>query len=155
VTDWLGKFLEPTFVDSAFKGQAPSTGAEWLGLVIGAVVSAAGIAGAWFAYRRRPGLTADLIQRFPGPHRFLERRWYFDEAYELAVVRPIQGLATFSRRVIEGGFVQGVLVGGATGIVRGGTAVARTIQSGYLRAYALLLVTGLFAVAVDFLTQSS
>ena len=33
-------------------------------------------------------------------------------------------------------------MGGATGIVRAGTSVARAIQTGYLRAYALLLLFG-------------
>ena len=47
--------------------------------------------------------------------------------------------ARFGRRVIETDFVQGTIVGGATGIVRVGTSFARAIQTGYLRAYALLL----------------
>ena len=38
--------------------------------------------------------------------------------------------------MIETDFVQGTIVGGATGVVRAGTAVARAVQTGYLRAYA-------------------
>ena len=44
--------------------------------------------------------------------------------------------------MIETDFVQGFIVGGATGIVRAGTSFARAIQTGYLRAYALLLLFG-------------
>ena len=42
-------------------------------------------------------------------------------------------------------FVQGAIVGGAVGLVRAGSSVARAIQSGYLRAYALLLLIGVAA----------
>ena len=42
-------------------------------------------------------------------------------------------------------------MGGATGIVRVGTSFARAIQTGYLRAYALLLLLGVAALALYFL----
>ena len=45
--------------------------------------------------------------------------------------------------------------GGATGAVRSGTAFARGIQSGYLRAYALALILGLSALGLYFLLQAS
>jgi hypothetical protein len=48
VTDWLERFLEPTFDDSAFAGTGPSHGAEWLGLVAGAAMAVAGIAAAYY-----------------------------------------------------------------------------------------------------------
>ncbi|MBX5468788.1 MAG: NADH-quinone oxidoreductase subunit L [Thermoleophilaceae bacterium] len=155
VSDVLERFLEPTFADSAFQGVAPSDTAEWIGLAVGAATAAAGIGAAWLVYLRRPGLSLELARRFPRTHRFLERRWYFDELYDLTVVRPLQALAAFSRRAIERGIVQGLLVGGAGGLVRGGMTIARTIQNGYLRAYALLLLTGLAGLGLYFLLQSS
>jgi NADH-quinone oxidoreductase subunit L len=62
---------------------------------------------------------------------------------------------SFGRRVIETDFVQGTIVGGATGIVRVGTSVARSIQTGYLRAYALLLLLGVAGLTLYFLLTSS
>jgi NADH-quinone oxidoreductase subunit L len=70
-------------------------------------------------------------------------------------VRPTLAVARFFQRVIEPGVVEGVLVGGATGVVRLSTNFARSIQSGYLRAYAGLLVTGVFGLVLYFLIQSS
>ena len=61
----------------------------------------------------------------------------------------------FGRRVIETDFVQGTIVGGATGIVRVGTSFARAIQTGYLRAYALLLLLGVAGLTLYFLLNSS
>ena len=55
VDNVLEKFLEPTFADSRFAGHQPSTGAEWIGLVIGGVISITGIGLAWWVYIREPG----------------------------------------------------------------------------------------------------
>jgi NADH-quinone oxidoreductase subunit L len=155
VTDTLEKFLEPTFADSRFADTAPSEGAEWIGLVIGALISAAGIGLAWLFYIRRRGVTLELRDRYRKVHDFLEHKWYFDELYDRTVVRPFTGMGRLGRTVVETEFVQGTIVGGATGLVRAGTSVARTIQSGYLRAYALLLVLGVTGLALYFLIVSS
>ena len=82
VDNVIGNFLEPVFADSPLAHDEPSTGAEWLGLLIGGVISIAGIGLAWVVYRRQPGTTARLIERFPWAHRFLANKWYFDELYE-------------------------------------------------------------------------
>ena len=49
--------------------------------------------------------------------------------------------------------IQG-LVAGATGAARGANAGVRGAQSGYLRSYALLLVTGFAGLGLYFLLQS-
>jgi NADH-quinone oxidoreductase subunit L len=155
ISDVIEKFLEPTFEDSRFHDTAPTDGAEVLGLVAGGLIAIAGIALAWWVYRRRPGTSARLIGRFPLVHRFLGHKWYFDELYDAVFVRPAATAGGFGRRVIETDFVQGTIVGGATGIVRVGTTFARAIQTGYLRAYALLVLLGLAALTLYFLLNSS
>jgi NADH-quinone oxidoreductase subunit L len=155
ISDAIEKFLEPTFEDSRFHDTAPTEGAEVLGLVAGGLIAIAGIALAWLIYRRRPGTTAGLIERFPRAHRFLAHKWYFDELYDAVFVRPMTTAGGFGRRVIETDFVQGTIVGGATGIVRVGTSFARAIQTGYLRAYALLLLLGVAGLTLYFLLNSS
>ena len=155
VDNVLEKFLEPTFADSRFADTHPSTADEWIGLVIGAVISIVGIGLAWRVYLREPGRSARLIERFPRVHAFLVNKWYFDELYDALFVRPAATAGAFSRRVIETDFVQGTIVGGATGIVRVGTSFARAIQTGYLRAYALLLLLGVAGLTLYFLLNSS
>jgi NADH-quinone oxidoreductase subunit L len=155
VTDTLEHFLEPTFHNSRFHDTAPTTGAEVWGLVAGGIISILGIALAWVVYRRRPGTATRLRERAPALHRFLSRKWYFDELNDALFVRPVAMFGGFGRRVIEADFVQGTIVGGATGIVRVGTSFARAIQTGYLRAYALLLVLGAAGLTLYFLIASS
>ena len=155
VSDILEKFLEPTFQDSRFHDTAPSDSAEWIGLAVGGVISIMGIGLAWWVYIREPGTAARARERFAGLHRFLVNKWYFDELYDAMFVRPIATIGGFSRRVIETDFVQGTIVGGATGVVRVGSSFARAIQTGYLRAYALMLVLGVAALTLYFLINSS
>jgi NADH-quinone oxidoreductase subunit L len=155
VTDTLEHFLEPTFEDSRFHDTAPTEGAELLGLVVGGLISIAAIAVAFVFYVRRRGITLELRDRFAFAHRFLEHKWYFDELFDALFVRPFSTAGSFGRRVIETDFVQGFIVGGATGIVRAGTSFARAIQTGYVRAYALLLLLGVAALALYFLVASS
>ena len=155
LTDTLEHFLEPTFEDSRYIDTHPSEGAEWAGLAAGGLVSIAAIALAYVFYVRRRGTTLRLRDRFAFVHRFLSHKWYFDELYDAAFVRPFSTAGGFGRRVIETEFVQGFIVGGATGIVRAGTSLARAIQTGYLRGYALLLLLGVAALALYFLLASS
>jgi NADH-quinone oxidoreductase subunit L len=151
----IRNFLEPVFADSRLAQNEPTTGGEWIGLLIGSAISIVGIGLAWLVYLRRPGTTARLVQRYPWAHRFLGNKWYFDEAYGALFVRPFATFGSFGRRVIETDFVQGTIVGGATGIVRVGTSFARAIQTGYLRAYALLLLLGVTGLTLYFLINSS
>ena len=155
VTDTLEKFLEPTFKDSRFHDTAPTTGAEVLGLVAGGVISILGIGLAWWVYVREPGTATRVRERFAWLQRFLVNKWYFDELYEAMFVRPVATIGGFSRRVIETDFVQGTIVGGATGIVRVGSSLARSVQTGYLRMYALFLLLGVAGLTLYFLISSS
>jgi NADH-quinone oxidoreductase subunit L len=155
VTDWLESFLEPSFEDSKRFADIPGSGAEWAGLGLGGVISIIGIAIAYTLYIRREGATLQLRDRMRGLHDFLVHKWYFDELYDAVFVRTIGGFGNFGRTVIESRFVQGFVVGGAVGVVRAGTSLARTVQTGYVRAYALLLVIGVLALGLYFLVQST
>jgi len=122
---------------------------------VGGVISILGIGLAWWVYVREPGTAARARERFAWLHRFLVNKWYFDELYEAMFVRPVATVGGFSKRVIETEFVQGTIVGGATGVVRVGSSFARAIQTGYLRAYALLLLLGVAVLTLYFLINSS
>ncbi|MBA2794003.1 MAG: NADH-quinone oxidoreductase subunit L, partial [Thermoleophilaceae bacterium] len=155
LTNTLEHFLEPSFADSRYIELHPSDSAEIAGLVAGGAVALVGIGLAYLLYIRRPGSTLAMRDRFRGPHRFLERKWYFDELYDWVVVKPTAAFGRFGRSVIESALVQGVLVGGTSDLVRGGSRAVRTIQSGYVRAYALLVLAGMGALALYFLIASA
>jgi NADH-quinone oxidoreductase subunit L len=155
VTHWLRNFLDPTFVDSKFAGVQPTDSASWIGLVVGGAIALAGVTIAYVCYLRQPGLTTRIAARVPFLHRLFAGRWYFDELYDALFVRPTQTFGRFGRYVIESVFVQGTLVGGATRIVGVGTLIARGLESGYLRAYALLMLVGIGGLGIYFLLQAA
>jgi NADH-quinone oxidoreductase subunit L len=155
ITNAIEHFLAPTFEDSRYHDTAPSDTDEWIGLGGGALISIAGIVAAYFVYLRRPGTAAQVRERFAGVHAFLVNKWYFDELFDRVIVRPFKAAGDFGRRVVETEFVQGTIVGGATGVVRAGTSVARAVQTGYVRAYALMLLAGLGGLALYFLISST
>jgi NADH-quinone oxidoreductase subunit L len=155
VTDVLEGFLEPTFAGSHYAHDHPSDSAEYIGMAVGAAISIAGILLAARIYLWRPGTAAKLQARFAGVHRLLSNKWYFDEAYDHGVVRPLAAAGRFGRTVVESAFVQGFLVGGAVGAVRAGSSLARSLQTGALRSYAALLLVGLTATVLYFLIVAS
>jgi NADH-quinone oxidoreductase subunit L len=154
VDEAIGKFLEPTFEGSALLEVHPSTGAEWAGLAIGAVVAIAGILVAYFLYVAQPGTSASLVARLRPLHTLLVNKWYFDELIDALVVRPALWLGTFANRTFERLVVDGV-VNGTVDAVRGVGAVVRSAQSGFVRSYAVLLVGGFAALGLYFLVAAS
>jgi NADH-quinone oxidoreductase subunit L len=146
-------FLEGSFEGSTLYGDLPSDAAEWRGLSIGGVLSVLGVGLAGLMYLRSPGMPARLQQRLPRLHDFLEHKWYFDEAIDILVVRPSLAVGRWANSTFERYVVQG-LVNGAVDVARGANAAVRGAQSGYLRSYALLLVTGFAGLALYFLIQS-
>jgi len=68
-------------------------------------------------------------------------------------VRPTLALGSWSANVFERYVVGGVVTGTAL-VVRAGGQFVRVAQSGVLRYYALLLMTGVTALALYFLLVS-
>jgi NADH-quinone oxidoreductase subunit L len=154
VDDVVHRFLHGSFLDSRLYEQGPTTTSAYHGLVIGGLISVVGIAIAYYAYLRRPGTTVALVKRLPWLHDFLANKWYFDEAIDILVVRPTLAVGRWANSTFERYVVQGVVVG-VTDLVRGAGVGVRGAQSGYLRSYALLLVTGFAGLGLYFLLQSS
>jgi len=150
----LETFLEPTFESSRFVDAIPSTADAWVGLAIGGVIALIGIAMAYLCYVRRPGVTAAMATRYRRPHAFLFNKWYFDELQDALVYRPAIAIGRFANSVFERVVIDGI-VDGASGLVKGAGAAVRGAQSGFVRAYALLLVGGFAALGVYFLVVSS
>ncbi|MCW3002607.1 MAG: nuoL [Conexibacter sp.] len=154
-TTWFDTFLEPTFQGSSVVVD-PSTGLLVLGLVVGAVLGVLGILIAYSVWGKAEGeLAVRMRERVPSLHRFLVNKWYFDELIDLVVVRPFAWFGRFGRQTFERVFVNGALIGGSSNVVRAGSAAVRAMQSGFLRAYAALLLVGASAVILYFLIQSS
>ncbi len=154
VDEVIEHFLAGSFEGSALFEEVPSTGAAWAGLAVGGAIAIAGIALAYVCYIKRPGVTVRLAERMRGLHSFLAHKWYWDEVLDALVYRPTIAAGRFANAVIERFVVNG-LVAGTVGAVRGVGSMVREAQSGFVRAYALLLVTGFAALGLYFLVVAS
>jgi NADH-quinone oxidoreductase subunit L len=151
VSHVVDHFLEPTFRDSALYAREPGGGLIAVGLLLGAAVGLAGIAIAYYVWVAKPGLSTRVRERLAPVHLVLVDKWYFDEIIGLLVVRPSQWFGAFAQQTFERLFVNGVLVGGATGVVRVGSSAVRAAQTGFLRYYAAMLVVGMVVLTSYFL----
>jgi NADH-quinone oxidoreductase subunit L len=156
VVDAIDKFLAPSFAGSKYYDTLdPSDGFTLLGLAIGAVLGLAGIALSYRIWVQRPGTAERVRGRFGAAYALFKNKWWFDELIDITVVRPFAAFGRFGQATFERLIVNGTLVGGTTGIVRAGGAAVRAIQSGFLRAYAALVLLGLAGLALYFLIQAS
>ncbi|MDX6699626.1 MAG: NADH-quinone oxidoreductase subunit [Solirubrobacteraceae bacterium] len=154
-THVVDHFLEPTFAGSQFATSQPSDTLLWLGLVLGAVLGLGGIAVAHLLWVRRPELPGRIRARVEPLYELSFHKWWFDEAYDRAFVRPARAAGTWLRERFERWVIDGALVGGPTAAVRAGSSFVRSIQDGYLRVYAALLLFGVIGVAFYFLVVST
>ena len=103
---------------------------------------------------KRPEIAVNLRERFRPLHTLFVNKWYADEALDRAFVRPAAWFGRFAQQTFERVVVNGLFVGGPVGLVRAGSAAVRSRQSGFLRAYAALMVLGLAAVVLWLLLAS-
>ena len=93
---------------------------------------------------------ARLRARFAGVARTLEHKLYFDEAYDVVFYRPAYRLALFLDRAVETPLVLGSAGGIAGGVRALGRRVA-AVQTGLLRAYAILDRAGAAVIVLVFI----
>jgi NADH-quinone oxidoreductase subunit L len=117
--------------------------------LIGVAVAIA-VAGILYAFNR---LKPDVLvpkDRAPEPigiARVLEHKYYVDEAYDRAIVKPVVGV---SRRVLwrgmDTGLIDGLFVNGSAWLMRALGGIGAWLQSGQVGTYAWVLVIGVLAV---------
>ena len=154
VTHVVDHFLEPTFAESKLFEREPSGGLIGFGLVLGIAVGLAGIGLAYYLWVKNPALPGKIRARLRVVHKLLVNKWYFDELIDVVVVRPTLWFGSFARQTFERIFVNGLLVGGATGVTRSASSAVRAAQTGFLRYYAALLVVGMVGLTAWFLLQA-
>jgi NADH-quinone oxidoreductase subunit L len=155
VDDLVTRFLHPSFEASRLFEKSAPNGLLILGLVLSSVLAVVGVAIAYRVWVQRPGTATRIRERLAVVYRVLVNKYYWDEAYEALFVRPGAAIGRFAQSTFERVVVNGVFVGGATGVVRAGSATVRGLQSGFLRYYAALLLVGVAGVSLYFLIVSS
>ena len=137
VTNWLEPVARPV-VEASGTQEAVSS-------VIAVVLGAAGIGVAWVLY----GARTSEVPRIAWAQTLLERKFYFDEAYDIAFYRPAVFVAKGLARWIERPLVFGSVRELAAGVGLIGRDTSR-IQTGLVRTYALAIAASVAVVTVVF-----
>jgi len=113
---------------------------DWLLAGGSALVALAGIGVAWLVYGREPGMADRIRQAVGGLYDWSVNRFYIDELYEAAVVRPLSGLATVSKYFDR--FLDDLTIL-VSRIPWGVRLLVRPVQNGLVQFYAVAMVLGL------------
>ncbi len=140
--NWLAEWMHPLIPDVEGHGPLHIAGVvEWTVMIVSALVALAGFLLARSLYRGRE-LAADesFERRSPAVARTLENKYYVDEFYGAAVVRPLAASSRFLWKVIDA-IIDGIaaMLGF---IVRGFGDLLRFFQTGNVRNYALMFFLG-------------
>ena len=104
----------------------------------------AGLAMAYAFYRRR--LVDPLPEKLGWLSRAMQNRFYFDEFYELIVIRYTQELAAKVAAGIDRWIIGGLVVRGSHGTTELIGRALRLLQNGSIQTYAFMLVAGVALV---------
>ncbi|MCB1376718.1 MAG: NADH-quinone oxidoreductase subunit L, partial [Rhodobacteraceae bacterium] len=91
---------------------------------------------AWLFYIKDPSIPRRLAESQPILYRFLLNKWYFDEIYDVAFIRPARALGAFLWKRGDGSVIDGTINGVAMGLVPRLTRIVNRAQSGYIFTYA-------------------
>jgi len=128
-----------------------SRGMEWALILLSVGVALSGLFMALRAYLWTPALATSLRERFAGLHRLFENKWWVDELYDAAVVRPFfMGISQWLWRVWDTRVVDG-LVNGVGYTLEVGSAVLKLFQTGFVGTYALWITLGVIALFLHYL----
>ncbi|HKP73979.1 MAG TPA: NADH-quinone oxidoreductase subunit L, partial [Longimicrobiaceae bacterium] len=148
---WLEPVLEPSVtLASRGIGVQGAEGAHpaWP-IILAVVIGIGGLVVAWTLLSRKKLADADTQPAYEGGlEKALYNKWYVDEAYDAAVVRPVQGLSRGFAR-FDMGVVDWIvdLFGRLSQMF--GIAFGR-LQTGQLNTYAFVLVVGVLIVLGSF-----
>ena len=156
-----GAFIEPTAGEAYWKGSVAfnehlmhamhavplwvklsATFAMLGGLLIG-----------WLAYIRFPAFPAAFASSFSVLYKFLLNKWYFDELYTFLFVKPAFAIGRLFWKAGDEGTIDRFGPNGFARLVQWGSVGAVRLQTGYLYAYAFVMLIGLTAALTWVIVQ--
>src|SRR5437867_1485920 len=106
----------------------------------------AGVASSWWFYLKQPAIPAAIKARFGFIYRLLENKYYMDWINEHLVAPAARAVGVGLWKGGDVGLIDGVLIDGSARTVGGIAAIVRTVQTGYLYWYALVMILGIFGL---------
>jgi NADH-quinone oxidoreductase subunit L len=158
-TEYFDKFLHPVFTMYAPAATAAAEGAteavEAPGIMLlhaltgwPVLIALAGLLIAWWFYIKSPQTPKKLADSLRAPYTLLLHKYYVDELYNAAIIRPLLWISTnVLWHVVDETVIDGT-VNGVARVARESGSEVREIQSGNARSYAAWVVIGAVGVTV-------
>ncbi len=141
----LEKWLEPVVAPAAslMPVQLPHGATEYALIAVAIVIAALGLVAGYRATLAAPIPTARVAPAELGFAKVLFNKYYIDELYHAAIVRPLMGISRFVLwRFVDQGVIDGAGVNGSAGLARGLGWLGSRLQSGQLGFYVLVFLVG-------------
>jgi NADH-quinone oxidoreductase subunit L len=147
----FGEFLAPVFApaQAVLKG-AHAEGHHSLALeiILMAVSLSIAIAGFFYArymYISDPAAAERMVERFPGLHKLVYNKYWVDEIYDILFVNSLVQFSRFLWKAFDDAVIDGI-VNGVARLVRVWGGALRSLQSGFVKDYALSILVGVVVV---------
>ena len=138
----LGDFLQPIVAGSAahLTPHHVAHSTEWMLTGISTALIVIVVIYAWTRFSKRPDL-----QEATGFGKLLAHKWYVDEIYQKAIVKPLEKLGGFFNNILEKSVLDG-LVNGVGRLVNYGSRQLRLLQTGQVGVYVFMMVLGMLVI---------
>jgi len=110
----------------------------------------AGLVVAWFIYLKKPSIADAVRTRFDLIYRTLDRKYWFDEAYQFLFAGGSRALGRLLWGVGDRFVIDGAIINGSARTVGRAADWVRTVQTGYLFHYAIAMILGLLLLLTWF-----
>ncbi|HHI82613.1 MAG TPA: NADH-quinone oxidoreductase subunit L, partial [Rhizobiales bacterium] len=110
------------------------------------IAMVAGFVIAWLMYIKWTDLPRRMADSNYILYRFLLNKWYFDELYDLVLVRPVLWLGRFLWKKGDGWLIDGFGPNGVAARVMDITSRVVRLQTGYLYHYAFAMLIGVAGI---------
>ena len=145
----IGRFLAPVLA-GGHEAEAGHHGPAWALMAVSVGAALAGLVVAGEMYLRGRADVAKVGVPRNGIHRLLLGKYYVDELYDRALVRPIFALCRWCAETFDAGAIDGA-VNGVALVVEHAAARLRRYQTGFVMNYALSMLAGVVALLGWFL----
>lgn len=126
-------------MDEAHHVPSAVVAAPFVAMVLGLLL-------ATYFYLGKRDIAKRTAETWDGLYTFLLNKWYFDELYNLVLVRPAFWLGRVFWKRGDGQIIDGFGPDGVSGAVAMIAARARKLQTGYVYHYAFAMIIGLAGV---------
>ena len=105
---------------------------------------------AYYLFVKNKKLPEEIANMNKPLYKFLINKWYFDEFYEVTIIKPLKKLGLFLWKFCDGKLIDGFGPDGISSFIKKCSIKANKFQSGFIYQYAFVMLLG-FSALLTFL----